>query len=844
MLRITIILLALAVLLGLLFGPWDLSDDPSPVMPSSAEDQTGLWDAPGDRLEPAAPATEPKFVRTEVPAEDEAPTPAAPLECVVRGRVVDEEGEPLASVPVHLLAYGIWAEGVEVPRLDGPYDMRGFEVDTDSSGAFCIEAPVPTARGTTLSITPDRFHDSYRVDFETGRSRSQPSLIAGERDLGEIRLATTGAVRGRVTAADGRPLDDVWMGVGPDRSSTYGRNARTGGDGTYTIEHAPVGTYAVKAKAEGYLSGYLEPVTVEAWRDTTGIDFVLAVAPTLEGIVVDERGAPIEGVKLWGWPASSGSGAGADSDADGGFVVYLPQDEPYSLSAKADGYQTWDSRSITYPPGSRDLEIVMHSIPRTRFAVVDAETGEPVVCFGLNILEDNGSQAPRPVRSERRPPTPREHPGGIAEATARPGIDLYIVAAEGYLVAIGDVAHDTSDEPLQTVRMRRGSTLRGRVLRDGEAVVGTRVEVDRGGGIAGRAFRADRHSLRSTLTDAQGRFEVTALAVGEHRLTVRPDDGAPLVLVPLPIVDGEVLDVGDLILIPGAAIAGEVLSPPGIDPAGLHVYLDDWRQGVKTVVDAQGRFRFENLAAGMHIVTLDDRPGVLAGSEAVEVELVSGETLPVTLDARDRAMCAVTLTLDLPGAPVQGLRVALVSTEDPREHKRIGATDGQGIVTGSARAWGETMVRMYLPHGSSVEHPEVRLDLQPGGRVTETVRFEFARVELSLPSGIAFPEDGVAALRLTSATTGQNAQTVVLRFAEGNALVEAPEFARAAPGRLSFGGLLPGRVELTLELTDDAAELERIPLGGRSFRIQKPSYYHATQEVVLVADETLAIQLR
>ena len=39
------------------------------------------------------------------------------------------------------------------------------------------------------------------------------------------------------------------------------------------------------------------------------------------------------------------------------------------------------------------------------------------------------------------------HPDGIAEATARAGTDLYVIAAEGYLLATGDVEAAAPDIP-------------------------------------------------------------------------------------------------------------------------------------------------------------------------------------------------------------------------------------------------------------------------------------------------------------------------------------------------------------------------------------------------------------
>ena len=426
--------------------------------------------------------------------------------CILTARVLDENGEPLVSVQAQLFGYQVWAEGLDVPRLAGRYDLRGFEVQSDVTGRLRFEVPPPTNERTALRIQPDRFHDSHEVRFQANSDHGQPALTAGLRDLGELRLARTGAVQGRVTDERGNPLADVKMGLGPKPGQTYGRNARSAADGSYLIPHAPVGRYGVSATSGTHLRAFIEPVTVEAGRDTTGVDFVLQPAPTIEGFVVDEAGAALEGVRFFGWPARSGRGASGKSDARGHFVVYLPQEDPYTLSAKLDGYRKWgdeNKKSTVHQPGTRDLRVVMQAMAKTRFLVSDALTGDVIEDFGIAILEDNGSQARPGVHTERYRPAPTRHEGGIAEANARPGVDLYLIYAEGYLLASADVAEQTHDEP-QVVRLQRGSTLTGRVLRGQEPVADARISVVRAWMPDGHEFEA-RPKYRAHGTDRPAR---------------------------------------------------------------------------------------------------------------------------------------------------------------------------------------------------------------------------------------------------------------------------------------------------------------------------------------------------
>jgi len=646
----------------------------------------------------------------------------------------------------------------------------------------------------------------------------------------------------------------VDIGIGESRSSTLSRDARTGPDGSYVVAHAPAGTYGVNAKAETYLAHFEPLVTVEAGRDTPVKDIVLAAAPTIEGSVVDENGRPLEGARIWGWPTSSGWGAGAKSGADGRFVVHLPQDEPYSLSAKLDGHLTWGDehdKATMYAPGRRGLEIVLKGLARTRFNVVDSETGAPIERFGLSILEDNGSRSPGRVFTEKRPPAAELHPGGVAEATARAGIDLYVIAADGYLMATGDVEYEVADVPAQTVRMQRGAGVRGRVLRDGAALADALVESV---AIAGRhttrdgkedteRYFVEANTRRTTRTDAEGRFELAALDPREHRLTVRAAEGAPLVIAPVSVPRTKTLELGDLKMLAGATILGQLVLPAGVAPAGCKIWLDDWREGVKALVDGAGQFRFENVPAGVRFLTLDERPGELAAGASLRVEIAAGETQSVTIDARDRAMCAVDLRIDLGDLPVAGTQVNLIRAANPMDHESVGNCDATGRVRGSVRAFGAARVAVYLPGSRYVQHPNVVLDLQPQGQVEAAVRFDFARLELRLPRGVVLPREGRVQLRFVPRDAEHAEQNVWLDFANDAAVGETAVLAAKPGGNISVGGLLAGSHALTVELLDAKTEPVQVDMGGGRFRMEPQPYYRGAVEVRLVAGQTVEVEL-
>ena len=816
--------------------------------------------AEGTRAEPAltpaqigsAPAPLDDARRSVAPAT--APAAATDrAECVVFGRVVDENDRGLAGVSVRLAAYKVWAEGVDVPRLPGKYDMRGWDVLTALDGSFRIVAPVPTAP-VELSIAPDPFHDSAQEYFGGGDTEARAPLHAGDNDVGVFRLVATGAIDGVVRDEAGAPLEGAHLRVAHDRSTTLQRESDSDAGGGYRIAHVKPGSYGVNAERKGYLSEFRKPFQVEVGRVTEGVDFALRVAPTLSGVVVDEQGRGLAGAKLWGWPSSSGAGAGAKSEADGRFSVSLPQDEPYTLEVELDGFDTFglDDRGTHYAPGTSDLRIALarSANANTLFVVVDAESGAPVENFGVEIERDRGSEAARNSWTDYRAhPQPGTHPGGQLEVAARPGLDRYTVVAPGFVRASGDVRHESGSSTRQVVRLSRGGSLLGRLLSAGAPVEGVGVRIESGSlrspepgaGSSGAepVFRAEGDSALTTSTGPDGRFRFDALDPGTYRLVARSAHGELVERVPLKIGPRGDEDLGDLILLPGATILGQVLVPPGRSAAGLVVYLDDWREDVTQTTDAMGRFRFEGLSAGDHSLDIGEIPGALAEGEAERVRLAAGGTREVVIDARDRGTCNVALTIELAGRAADGLEVSLRPVAPPRKGIQLGTTDAEGRVAGWAPAGGEARVEISTDR-LTLLHPTALIALELDRDVETTVRFEVGALRLELPSAIRLPSDGSGMLELVpdGAEPGSRPSGMAFRgdgSKAGGTLVEDGSSLRCDL-------VLPGSYQATLALYAAHAEMDRIP-DGAGFRVERHALYRTDFTFAVRASEETVISL-
>jgi len=673
-------------------------------------------------------------------AKEPAAAPSTSPACTVFGKVVDAVDAPLVGAKVRLSAYKSWAEGQDVPRLPGKLDIRGFETSTDAQGKFTFGVPLPTVTTVVLQVLPDDFHDSAREFLGGTDARFKPPLHAGENDLGQFRLVATGAIRGRVSDANGAPLENAHFTVGTERSNTISRDADSDAGGNFVIGHVPQGTYGVNAKCEGFLSEFRKPIEVHAGQMSGPVDYALLAAPVLAGMVVDEQGRGLAGAKLWGWPSTSGAGAGGKSSADGSFTFFLPQNEPYTLEVTLDGYDSFgtDDRNTHYAPNTRDLRIVLKQSAdaKTRFVVLDDSSGAKIESFGLEIERDRGSRADRNGWTNYRArPKPVAHPGGEVEVSARPGLDLYTVLAPGYTRKSGDVEHASKDSNAMTVKLARGGGLLGRALVGSSPVAGVALRLE-----------AKGEDVQQVSSDAQGRFRFDSLDPGTYQLTLRAPTGESLEVTPVHIRMKGDTDLGDLVLVKGATIAGRVLVPERRASGGLTVFLDGLKSGVKQTTDVEGRFRFEAVTAGHHTLTLDDVPGAIASGAKAELDLAAGEMKEVVLDARDFGTCKVALTIEIPGQTVEGLSVYLLPQTDPTKSLRLGQTDAKGLVNGSVRAVGSAKVQVMLPHGSTLRHPSAQIALALDRDVESTVRFEVGSVRFELPSTLQLPQKGTAML--------------------------------------------------------------------------------------------------
>ena len=721
---------------------------PSPSASTPEAGSSSLLEEPrmpptveGTPSSPVPPAGRKAVQEGSVESRTDAASGLRSALCRLFGRVVDETGTGLEGVEVRFEVRGPWSKDNEGDLLDEHWDLHGFKLTTSSDGIFSQETPLPDTYYVGLYISLDPFHTEVRQSHGGNGVDNEPPIRLGDNDLGTFVLSSAGTLFGRVEDTAGRPIDGANVRLGGSIATTYGHKTESDAAGRYIIEHVPPGSYGVIAKAERYQNVFLTPFSVAAGRANKGPDFELDEAPTLSGRVVDGSGQPLEGARL------SAAGARATSGPDGAFTIYLPYAEPSTLKVKLAGYKPFGEgyRFTPYEPGTSDLEIVLQRLSpdaHKTFVVIDAETREPIEQFGFGILSKAHMTGWMPVVEQ--------HPGGIVEADARPGLDVYRVVAPGYLLRQGGIAKPQK----QRIRLRSGTTIVGQLVSGNFGSSRPAIRIERGSigrswghdGVERESFRPywrgfkDRVSPRITTGEA-GTFRIQGLSRGTYRLEVGDGDGPPLVLVPLEIRNEEILDLGELRAPAGSSIHGALKVVPGRSPAGWRIVRTHWGREEFIVADDRGRFRFDDVPPGIHELNVAEVPGVLAAGSSVTVSLGEGDEREIVLDLTDRGVCRATIHVLWNGQPAKGVYVTTQPVDkidwlSPLGHLVVqdgmGTTDEKGRVSGWVRAVGESEILLLTESGLRIGPvgPTIPLFLDTEPEVTVDLEVGFLRIDI------------------------------------------------------------------------------------------------------------------
>ena len=514
-------------------------------------------------------------------------TPSAKL----RGRTVDERGDPVAGVEIDVLARQS-PRSIRYGRRRARFDRHTARSDGD--GRFRIRSLVPEMPYDLTATLP-------------GHARSRQSFVApAARQIGEVEVVLRQGRRGEGLVVDtqDRPIAAAsivlerqeetdprrrflrdWLGTGPDH------RAESDAEGRFRIPDLAAGRFQLTVRRSGFAAAVVPGIEVPVGAG--GFDLgtvVLSPGADIEGRVVDADGQPLAEAEVFANSREdrlAGAPARAVSGADGRFVIADRRaGAKVDLSATRTGYLSATLSGVEAPTGE---PVVLTLRPATRVGgrVVDPG-GTPIAGASLMLWTQAGFGG-GDGRSDDQ--------GRFVIEGVGPGAGKLHAQAAGWQ-SLSDLAIEVPPDGIDDLEV---------VLRRGSAAVAGTVLDPQG------APAIDAHvSLRSQVAKSSG--SATTGGDGSFRIDgLDPGSGRILVFHPKYPTLSEALEVEpgvtrvELQLAAGVEVSGQVIGGDGGPVAGATVFLGGHgpAAGRQAVTGGDGNFELVGLDDGAYTLGAD-----------------------------------------------------------------------------------------------------------------------------------------------------------------------------------------------------------------------------------------------
>ncbi|WP_159452208.1 redoxin domain-containing protein [Singulisphaera sp. GP187] len=600
----------------------------------------------------------------------------------IRGRVIDERGQPLASAGVVLKVIKTYAKSGQ--RVDINYQSTRTDQDGHWSFTNVPEQPqsVEIAIYHHLCLT-DR---SY---FLLEPFRPLSALRDGSAVL-RLRRGTT--IQGTVLASNGQPVADadVYYGVGQGLGNAI-PPVKTDAKGKFVLGIQP-GTFATLiARVPGF------GPTLQRMRVGEGpsrADLVLELARSLRGRVVDPVGDPIAHARIFAYWSGPETPAGSrftsaivenlTTDDDGRFEWKDAPARGVHVDVFAAGFAAKENLTLA---SNVDHEVMLIRPTVVKGTVTDRETGQPLPRFTLSM-----AVAPKHedslvwLRKSDLDRTVKKAPGAFEyESTAPTDRQVLRVQAEGYLSEDSDPFSPDGKVHRFAFRLTRAEPIRGIVQApDRSAVrVGLVCLVP-----SHRDGWNDQLYLRNDdITEGELERNVSVKIGADGRFVMPPqrENFALLVLADagFALVSRDDLQAGNTLLLkawarvsgrvtidgkPAAGLVLESHDPEGSAPVSGEIRLVHQRY-VKT--DSDGKFELPRVMPGrLKLVEWLNNgvEGRIWPLERATVDVESGRTHELRIGASGRL---VTGRVVLPHADEWMIRKAEIIPKDSTDNRPV-----------------------------------------------------------------------------------------------------------------------------------------------------------------------------
>ena len=698
----------------------------------------------------------------------------------VRGRVLDESGEPVTSfnatisgrIESNAAAPSAFNPFAKAQVFQHPGGEFAFDAVAAGSQTLVVDADTYLQESVAVEVVREPRPDGVVVTLRLGGRIEGIVIDEDGSPVAGAQVTTEGRIRSSFEQMESerKVIEDAFAVRGRSRQPTPpigflryaaalglmgNSTTSTASDGTFTLDGLPAGRHEVLVFHRDFKAG-AATATVTPGAEPTEVTVTLSQGGGLRGAVRDRFGRPVSGgtvIAASPGLAANGSGQGelhqSRTDEHGCYEMLEMEGGPYFLlTTRGDAELT-----ITSLLGSLGFSLVM--VPEDRVLEHDLVDSSAGACVVSGVVSKQGDPVADGVLV-----------AFALEAEGLLGVDIKVAPIENdgsYLfegLAPGEyrmtyevggdripVLVDIPDAPefVFDVELPEGR-IKGRLVDalSGDPVGGARVSL-RSSGIGGGGLisnlLAGESSVRTTDTADDGSFQFRELAEDTYELEVdraaRGSGPERIVYAPAEetLVDlgpDEEIDVGEVRLDPGLTLPGRVLSGDGAPVAGARIAAkpkSGGRAGVRIASAGEdGGFEVPGLGPGTWEISAS--ADGFASAEPQDVVIDTEDRAPDALElVLERGSIVIALVVDAGGVPVVGATCVMVrSGERPtRAYENAGAFF-EGFFSGSATtgddgrlglgryAAGTFELRASLGGRSAKE--EVEIERTPNGEQT------------------------------------------------------------------------------------------------------------------------------
>ncbi len=506
---------------------------------------------------------------------------------LVRGRVVDEDGNPIEFAHVSSSPMTDNGEGEDTNTgEDGTFEHRGY------SGNQKIMITATKAGYSAAPVGP---------------------LEIGETDLNgvEIVMGSGSSIAGVVVDATGNPMKQASVTAEPvsNGEQAQAQSASLDADGKFKIQGLMAATYRIRVRPynsysnRGAQAG--TEVTVGEGEHKTGIKVVYEEAGglTISGRVTNSAGEPLRNASI-NAQLDRGRGYGyANTDEDGTYTISGLEEGAYRVYAYHGEYTHQNKEGVQ--AGTANVNFVLTGRGTIEGRVVSARTGQPVTKFQVGSFGGKINLATPAMYGNL---TAFMDPDGNFKLNNVEAGDGYVaVTAEGYAPSQQPVTGVREGATVSGIlfKLDPGATIDGLVTdSSGQPVSGARIYL---GGAPRDQWRMDREMVATS--GADGTFEITSLGPDTTMVSAVHSDFAPgseLVTVTPGGTSQVTIRLGG-----GGTIQGRV-TVAGQPASGQRVYVQRQNTGGQPQygeTGADGTYTIKGIPEGDVIVVVNLRQG-------------------------------------------------------------------------------------------------------------------------------------------------------------------------------------------------------------------------------------------